>query len=669
MKNKYTIFLLYLCVFLVGVIGIVQIYDLSAFYARSARDINVEMYYHFRTNQSITLILAIITVAVLFSREGINRELKRKAYTDITGIKNKHACLEEMNILDCNDNTLNIGFVMFDLNNLKKVNDFYGHEKGDELIQNFVLLLRHASDRKYFLGRFGGDEFIVIIQNCNEQMMEQYIGSVQSLTEKFNRGRTIQLSYACGYAISTQKHYYLMEDLLKEADKNMYENKKRIKSGTMLETDQISKILDTERVNLTERDNLTGIFTHDSFVSAARKVLQITKVPARLAVVCSDIFNFRYINNSYGYREGDNVLRQFAKDLSSQSFCLCAYRTYSDNFAFLADVSDMSEEEAVKLISDWSIRFSCRINQTYSGSRLIIKSGIYFITNPSESVETMLNNADCAHKYAKTSYHNISIYNDELSESARKRSEIINSFQRAIDMEEFKVYVQPKVHCSDKSISSVEALIRWQKSDGQFCYPDEFVPVFEQTGDITEMDFYVYEKVFSYLHENYLAGKMPVPIAVNVSRIHLARFAHFRENIHKLQKKYPVPSSLLIFELTESAYIQELDSARLFVEEIHKMGYKVAMDDFGSGYSSLKVLQDMPFDEIKFDRAFLNQESGQKGNKILIQMIQLVKSLNKTIVCEGVETADNVALLEQSQCDLMQGYYYYKPFPLEELRL
>ena len=241
MKNKYTIFLLYLCVFLVGVIGIVQIYDLSAFYARSARDINVEMYYHFRTNQSITLILAIITVAVLFSREGINRELKRKAYTDITGIKNKHACLEEMNILDCNDNTLNIGFVMFDLNNLKKVNDFYGHEKGDELIQNFVLLLRHASDRKYFLGRFGGDEFIVIIQNCNEQMMEQYIGSVQSLTEKFNRGRTIQLSYACGYAISTQKHYYLMEDLLKEADKNMYENKKRIKSGTMLETDQIAR--------------------------------------------------------------------------------------------------------------------------------------------------------------------------------------------------------------------------------------------------------------------------------------------------------------------------------------------------------------------------------------------------------------------------------------------
>jgi EAL domain-containing protein (putative c-di-GMP-specific phosphodiesterase class I) len=183
------------------------------------------------------------------------------------------------------------------------------------------------------------------------------------------------------------------------------------------------------------------------------------------------------------------------------------------------------------------------------------------------------------------------------------------------------------------------------------------------------MDFYVYETVFSFLYLHSLSNEPLIPISVNVSRVHLANVSGFLKRIRSLHNRYPIPPKFITFELTESAYIQELDSAAIFIDGLHQLGYQVSLDDFGSGYSSLKALQSMPFDEIKFDRAFLLDTAHEKENRIFLEIIKLVKNLDLSIVCEGVETAENVNLLEQSDCDIMQGYYYYKPFPLENLTL
>ena len=667
MKNKYIIFLLYLCAGLILAIVFIQINGLSV-NPLSAGNITYQMYYQYRSSQTVTLFLAIGSVSVLFARERITRELKRKAYTDVTGIKNKHACLEEMNMLDCRDDTLNIGFAMFDLNNLKKVNDFYGHEKGDELIQSFAALLRKASNKKYFLGRFGGDEFIVIIKNFTEEIMETYISQVRELVEHYNKGRTVPLSFASGYAISTRSHYYLTEDILKEADKDMYRNKRMMKSESLMNPSQLSRILDAERISYLERDNLTGLFNHDAFLLAITKVIAQSDQSQNLALVCSDIANFRYINDTYGHQEGSQILKLFADELSAQPFCLCASRLYSDNFAFLAEFPDIPQESTADKIKEWCFDFSALINKTYRGSRIVINSGIYFIRGEKPSVEAMLNHANTARKHTKTSPFHILVYGDEMARSEKKKAEILNSFHQAIEKREFKVYLQPKVKCSDKSICGAEALIRWEKPYGNLCYPAEFIPVLEGSGDIIELDYYVYEHIFWYLHQQLEKGKTVFPISMNVSRLHLARPHDFISHIRELLEKYDVPASYLLFELTESIYIQEIYSAMIFVDGLHALGIKVSMDDFGSGYSSLELLSNLPFDEIKFDKVFLANSGDDNSRKILIHLMDLVKSMNKTIVCEGVEMQEDVILLDQCDCDIMQGYYYFRPMPLKEFK-
>lgn len=667
MKNKYTIFLLYLCASTILVTGFIQIYDLSISSFQTQVNVQTEMYFHYRTNQIITLFLSIAGISILLAREGINRELKLKAYTDVTGIKNKHACLEEMSILECNNNTLNIGFAIFDLNNLKKVNDFYGHEKGDELIQSFAHLLKQAADKKYFLGRFGGDEFVVIIQNCTEEIMDTYIQRVWRLAEKYNKNVSVRLSFASGYAVSNRNHYYLMEELLQEADKKMYVNKKKMKYDTMIEDPQLSKILDDDRINAIGQDDVTGLLNYEAFLSVVKRVINLSMQDHDLAIICSDISNFRYINDTYGHKEGNNILRKYAQELKKQPFCLCASRVFSDNFACLADVTGMSSNEITALIEAFNTHFSTVINEEYKGCRLILSSGIYFIPGKDENVDIILNYANTARKYTKNSYQNILVYRDEIDQLEKKKASIINSFHSAIKNGELKVYLQAKVSCSDKNICSAEALIRWQMKDGLFCYPDEFIPFLEQTGDIIDMDFFVYEQVFSYLHHRISSQKEVIPISLNVSRAHLINPQSFLKRIKNMLLTYPIPADLIMFELTESTYIQDMKSAVSFIDELHKLNFKLSMDDFGSGYSSLKVLKDMPFDEVKFDKEFLLEMHDDNSRKILHQMMSLVKSLDKIIVCEGVENAMNVTFLEQSDCDVMQGYYYHRPVPMEEL--
>ncbi|MGC4018779.1 MAG: EAL domain-containing protein [Muricomes sp.] len=665
MKSKSIVLLSYVTIGFIAVICIVQLWLLSENSPLSDMPESIQHYYYY--SQMITLLLGLSALIVIFFKESISRSLKRNAYTDITGIMNKHACMEQMSILDCRDSTLDIGFVMFDLNNLKKVNDFYGHEAGDQLIQQFVILLRQCSEKKYFLGRFGGDEFIVIIENCDESIILNFLECLSKTVERNNAASTIEISYACGYEISTREHYYLIDELLKEADKKMYMNKKMMKSGEMPESQQISKVLDKDRINASEKDDLTGMFNHDAFVSTVGKVLQIYNDQSRLALVCSDVHNFRYLNELYGYKEGDNILRQLSMELDRQPFCLCSYRLYSDNFAFLADLSQLSDEQAVEMIRDWNLYFASIVDQSYGDSRFILKSGIYFISDLHESVEAMLHKADCARKSSKSTFHNIVVYSEELSRSVKLRADILNSFQRALQQEEFHVYVQPKVSRGDKSICSAEALVRWQRGNEGFLCPDAFVPILEQSGDIVNMDFYVYEKVFEYLYKQQLNQKTVIPLSVNVSRVHLTMVENFMERINEIYSRYPVPASLITFELTESAYIQEIHSAEQLICQLHELGYRVSMDDFGSGYSSLKALYPMHFDEVKFDRAFFKKETAEEAGNWLIRLINLVKSLNATIVCEGVETDENIALLEQSKCDLIQGYYYYRPLPLEDL--
>lgn len=245
------------------------------------------------------------------------------------------------------------------------------------------------------------------------------------------------------------------------------------------------------------------------------------------------------------------------------------------------------------------------------------------------------------------------------------RADVINSFQSAIDNDEICIYMQPKIGCKSKKIESAEVLVRWNKAPGVVWTPDKFLPVLEETGDITTIDYYVYEKAFAWLNERRDSGLPVVPISLNVTPAHFNNITGFEQKVHEIFEKYHPDPSLLIFEITEEAYIHNYDAVNCMIEHFHNAGALISMDDFGSGYSSLNTMKDIQFDEIKMDKRFLDGPLSTNGKIVIEEIFHMLKRTHHSIVCEGVETKEVADFLTVAGCNEMQGFYYYKPMPSE----
>ena len=239
--------------------------------------------------------------------------------------------------------------------------------------------------------------------------------------------------------------------------------------------------------------------------------------------------------------------------------------------------------------------------------------------------------------------------------------------EKAFENREFVVYMQPRVLLANDEIKGAEALVRWKKKDGSIIYPNDFIPVFERNKSVTQLDFYVYEEVCRYLKERLESGKKTVAISVNVSRVHLYSIDEFITKIKGLLVKYNIPPKYLEFELTETSFTDKVDDSITLLSRLRKLGVKVSLDDFGSGYSSLNVLTKLPLDILKIDKEFLRDFENDSEEKIVIpSVIEMAKKLNLEVVCEGVETKEHVEFLRSIGCEYAQGYYYSKPIPQEE---
>ena len=207
--------------------------------------------------------------------------------------------------------------------------------------------------------------------------------------------------------------------------------------------------------------------------------------------------------------------------------------------------------------------------------------------------------------------------------------------------------------------------MRWQKPDGSFVYPDEFIPLIERSGQVIDVDYYVYREVFQFLARRNKEGKKVVPISLNVSRVHLQKM-HILQYVKELLEEFPIPCSMVEFELTESIYLDNTEQALELIKGLHKMGIKVSMDDFGSGYSSLNLLSKLPIDIIKLDKVFLKEGEMQENDRIIIScVVDMAKKLKITSLCEGVETQEQSDYLKEVGCQMQQGFYFSRPIPQE----
>lgn len=418
------------------------------------------------------------------------------------------------------------------------------------------------------------------------------------------------------------------------------------------------------------QDSLTGLDRYEIFLEKLQKAIDNVG-ERRISVVYTDIKHFKYINDTYGYQVGDTLLQDFVNNmLIDNDTLICCSRVYSDNFVAANYMPDeVTNEEFKELIGKMNLERENCFREKYLNSRLQFCTGISVVDKNSRSLdaETVVSNANLARKVAKELEEDCCVmFDHSMMEGIKREVEITSQVPKAIANSEFKVYYQPKVATETLELIGAEALVRWQKPDGSFIYPDQFIPFVERSGQIVDVDNYVYREVFRFLSERIAAGKKVVPISLNVSRVHLNKM-DILEYVNDLFEEYKVPVDLVEFELTESIYLDNTEKALELVNGLHNIGVKVSMDDFGSGYSSLNLLSRLPIDVIKLDKVFLKDDNLQESDKIIIScVVDMAKKLRIVSLCEGVETIEQSDYLKEIGCQIQQGYYFSKPVPQEQ---
>lgn len=371
-----------------------------------------------------------------------------------------------------------------------------------------------------------------------------------------------------------------------------------------------------------------------------------------------DISKFKIINDLYGEIFGDEVLdfvRGQLKEICGKEQFFVNLR--SDVFMVVTEYD--KEEELVEFIN----KLDARINK-FKNVKLQMCYGIYTVEDREMELRQMEDRSAMARKAAKNSIlTNVIFYSEQFKDSLYNRKFIEENMQAAITERQFMMYLQPKYSIARNEIIGAEALVRWRHPERGMIFPNEFIPIIEENGFIRKVDYFIWEEACSFIRRCQNAGIQPCPVSVNVSRVHL-QDNECNRVLSDLMRKYRISKDLLELEITESVDDQKI-SMKAF--QLKDEGFTLLMDDFGSGYSSLNILLETPFDVIKLDRKFIeNMIVSDKGRLILEQVVSMADKLQLGLLAEGVETKEQVDLLQNIGCDQVQGFYYAKPMPKEE---
>lgn len=401
-------------------------------------------------------------------------------------------------------------------------------------------------------------------------------------------------------------------------------------------------------------DPQTGIPNRAAFVRDAELLLKSN--PAKKYVVCSGNINkFKIIDDLYGFEAGDKVLHIVSVVLKYTvgSEGLCA-SLGGGNFALFFEYTP---ENMARLTKREFI--DCSVLGI--AFRVTMRFGLYVAQDRSESIMNMMNYATISmDKNSSPMENTFTMYTQEFHDQMKLETMITADMQGAMERQEFKLFFQPQYNPAGTLVGA-EVLCRWIKDDGFIRTPDVFIPIFEKNGFIKKLDRYVWEKSFQAIQRWHSAGIKVVPISLNISRITL-KDDDIISFISDLHKNYSLPPHTVHFEITESAYMN--DQKRLIgrVNGIRNLGYAIAMDDFGSGYSSLNTLKDVPIDILKLDMGFLREsENTERGGTIINSVVRMAQDLKLMTIAEGVETQNQADFLCSIGCDVLQGFLYSRP--------
>ncbi|MBQ8038390.1 MAG: EAL domain-containing protein [Lachnospiraceae bacterium] len=417
-----------------------------------------------------------------------------------------------------------------------------------------------------------------------------------------------------------------------------------------------------------EHDSVTGLFSYETFLRRMKEYVEVLKEPCEIVYTYSDFSNFRYINETYGYEVGNLLLRKFGEFVTADENedILCASRLHSDNIVVARkNTEKLTPQEFAEQIDACNEYLAEILKQYGHDSMLHIRSGIYFSMSNEGTIEEAVTNAGYACKKNKDSGSDkCTIFTEDMLKEYKKRLRYIRELDAAMENGELQVYIQPKSLTKNNEVVGGEALIRWIKPGNEVIFPGDFIPVFEKSGDIITLDYFVYRKVCEYIRGRMDAGLPVVPISVNVSTLHL-KDDDIMVYLEQLLEEYKIPMDYLELELTESVYIDDVGQALRLLSWCKEKGIRMAMDDFGAGYSSLNILDVVPIDIMKIDRIFMKNQNLTENDKIILEcVVNMADKLDITTICEGVENAEQLCFLRKIGCDIIQGYFIGKPMPM-----
>lgn len=420
--------------------------------------------------------------------------------------------------------------------------------------------------------------------------------------------------------------------------------------------------------NLMTHDPLTGILSMDGFRKRVEELLRENpKIPYFLSY--NNIRDFKFINDRFGRSEGDELLKfwaQISKESLKENEAIG--RITADRFAVLRNImsdEDMRSDE-INVINPVRNYFIDRGME----NPVNLCSGIYVLTpndHKNIDVDHMLDMALIAEKRVRKNHDNsFAFYNPEQWEKGKRMADIIYSLPSAIESGDIQVYYQPQINYETKEIIGAEALSRWNHKKLGVISPSEFIPILEDTGLVFDLDKYVWETVCRDLSALNEKG-IHIAFSINVSRLDIREDRDIPELFSNLIKKYKLSPDQLHIEITESAYVEDTEELINTTNKLREYGFKVEMDDFGSGYSSLNMLKEVNVDRIKLDLNFLTSSGNEKKSETILScVIQMIRELEIELITEGVETAEQADFLQSKGANAMQGYYFYKPMPIAD---
>ena len=407
-------------------------------------------------------------------------------------------------------------------------------------------------------------------------------------------------------------------------------------------------------------DDLTGLPSMTYFFELAdagkQKILQEGGWPSLLYM---DLSGMKYYNSRYGFAEGNKLIRDFSRLLAREFGSNRCSHFGADHFVVLTEKKGL-EETLQELFA--------QCTELNGGQSLPVRVGIYNARLEHVSASTACDRAKMACDALRGSYSSGTYYySQELQDAQMRRQKIRENLDQAIREEWIEVYYQAIIRAVDGKVCNEEALSRWDDPVDGFLSPADFIPALEEARLIYKLDLYVVERVLEKMKLQAQSGMYVVPQSVNLSRTDF-ECCDIVEEIRRRVDEAGIDRSMLVIEITESIIGRDFDFMKEQILRFRELGFRVWMDDFGSGYSSLDVLQEIPFDLIKFDMRFMQRfDSGEEGKIILTELTKMAIGLGIETVCEGVECREQVDFLREIGCTKIQGFYYGRPIPFREI--